>query len=303
MDGSGRCSRSGLLLQQVAVDADERAALCEGIKRLASGGRDFGRFTEWVRERVRERGPWDFVLDAANIGFFGQGKEVSRVRRQARAAAAGPVSSGASDAASSSVGEAERRRRGRGGGAVSLEGTSRRVRDTSTRRKAEAHREELLDLQQVDRLLRAIQRIRREGPPPRVLLVLHEKHTTGRPAGSEEAKLLARWSEEGVLLATPRKQNDDLYWLYAAMASGDGCCVVSNDQMRDHSFGMLRPRSFSRWRDRHVVRFCFREWQQEPTLEFPRIFSSIMQFEPASSTWHIPSHESSRWLWAQHGAA
>jgi len=155
----------------------------------------------------------------------------------------------------------------------------------------------------VDRLLRAIQRIRREGPPPRVLLVLHEKHTTGRPAGSEEAKLLARWSEEGVLLATPRKQNDDLYWLYAAMASGDGCCVVSNDQMRDHSFGMLRPRSFSRWRDRHVVRFCFREWQQEPTLEFPRIFSSIMQFEPASSTWHIPSHESSRWLWAQHGAA
>ena len=71
-----------------------------------------------MRERVRERGPWDFVLDAANIGFFGQGKEVSRVRRQARAAAAGPVSAGASDAASSSVsssvGEAERRRRGRG---------------------------------------------------------------------------------------------------------------------------------------------------------------------------------------------
>ena len=30
------------------------------------------------------------------------------------------------------------------------------------------------------------------------------------------------------------------YWLYAAMASGDGASVVSNDEMRDHHFGARR---------------------------------------------------------------
>lgn len=46
--------------------------------------------------------------------------------------------------------------------------------------------------------------------------------------------------------------NDDWYWLYAAVKFG--AFVVSNDQMRDHNFQMLAPRHFFKWRERHQVR-------------------------------------------------
>ena len=39
--------------------------------------------------------------------------------------------------------------------------------------------------------------------------------------------------------------------------SGDGCRVVSNDEMRDHHFGMLAPRCFVKWKEQHVVHFKF----------------------------------------------
>ena len=47
--------------------------------------------------------------------------------------------------------------------------------------------------------------------------------------------------------------NDDWYWLYAAVCSGDNILVVTNDQMRDHHFCMLAPRFFLKWRERHQV--------------------------------------------------
>ena len=66
---------SGTLLRQLAVDSTERAALCQGIQRLAGSAREFPGFVRWVEEQ----GPWDFVLDGANIGFFGAGKELNQV--------------------------------------------------------------------------------------------------------------------------------------------------------------------------------------------------------------------------------
>jgi hypothetical protein len=140
-----------------------------------------------------------------------------------------------------------------------------------------------------------MQRVRPGGAAQKVLLVLHEKHTVGR--SNVDQALIEKWRAEGVLCTTPRKQNDDLYWLYAALASGDGCSVVSNDQMRDHCFGMLAPRAFVRWRERHVVRFCFREWSKQPAVEFPKPYSATMQHDAASGAWHVPSAESSNtWL-------
>ena len=48
--------------------------------------------------------------------------------------------------------------------------------------------------------------------------------------------------------------NDDWYWLHGAVVNGSSCYVISNDQMRDHNFSMLRPRAFLKWRERHQVR-------------------------------------------------
>ena len=51
--------------------------------------------------------------------------------------------------------------------------------------------------------------------------------------------------------------NDDWFWMHAALVLGPGTLVLTNDEMRDHHFQMLSPRSFLRWKDRHQVRFCF----------------------------------------------
>ena len=61
------------------------------------------------------------------------------------------------------------------------------------------------------------------------------------------------WTESGLLFQVPRGSNDDWFWLYAALKSGNDVKLVSNDQMRDHHFDMLAPRTFLLWRERHQV--------------------------------------------------
>ena len=100
-------------------------------------------------------------------------------------------------------------------------------------------------------------------------------------------------------MSTPRGHNDDWYWLYAALASGSGCKVVSNDEMRDHHFGMLAPRSFLRWKERHIVKFKFRGTQLEPEFEEPLPYSNVIQEDPETGSWHFPSIESGKWLCVQ----
>ena len=76
------------------------------------------------------------------------------------------------------------------------------------------------------------------------------------------------------------------------MASGEGCKVVSNDEMRDHHFGMLSPRSFLRWKERHVVHFsfCKKKKNLEPELEYPPSYSIAIQDHPGRS-WLFPCSE------------
>jgi hypothetical protein len=71
------------------------------------------------------------------------------------------------------------------------------------------------------------------------------------------------WRRLNCLCEVRRGNNDDWYWLYAAVASRDSTggrervFVVSNDQMRDHHFNMLAPRNFLKWRERHQVMYSF----------------------------------------------
>jgi len=263
IDGNGLCSLSGVRLRREAVDAQERAKLCQAVERLANGARGFSAYTKWVANN----GPWDFVLDGANIGFFGQGRQLNLLRAQAKQQF-----------------EAQQMKQAVPGAA----GTEQPAREDSPHAVVERDREEVFDLVHIDSVFRTMRRVGSDSPQ-RVLIVLHEKHTSGRSQSDQE--IIERWRSEGALYTTPRKQNDDLYWLYAALASGDACSVVSNDQMRDHSFGMLSPRSFMRWRERHVVRFCFREWSDEPTIQFPKPYTAVIQLDPPSGAWHIPSSE------------
>jgi hypothetical protein len=79
--------------------------------------------------------------------------------------------------------------------------------------------------------------------------------------------MLENWRKHRALYACEPGNNDDWYWLHAAVKCGGaapasgpdrGVWVVTNDEMRDHNFQMLSgfpERAFLRWRERHQVPF------------------------------------------------
>ena len=215
MGADGTCAATGRSLLVKDVSDADRAELCSVIPRLIGSrakGAEFRAFADYVRER----GPFEYVIDGANIGFYGQGKAVNDGAKAAAAAA--------------------------------------EEADLPPPTKAALHEAKHARFlyPQLDALLRAVC-----ARSQRVLLVLHVSHTKEEEMDPVARELVLRWRQAGVLFTSPAGHNDDWYWLYAAMASGRGCRVVSNDEMRDHHFGMLAPRSFLRWKERHVVHFAF----------------------------------------------
>lgn len=96
-----------------------------------------------------------------------------------------------------------------------------------------------------------------------VLLVMHSRHFARKLMPRSAEPLMQKWLDEGLLYRTPPGMNDDWFWLHAALHSGPGTLVVTNDEMRDHHFQMVAPRSFLRWKDRHQIHFEFGGWQKD----------------------------------------
>jgi hypothetical protein len=92
--------------------------------------------------------------------------------------------------------------------------------------------------------------------------------------------LKKKWTDSGVLFQTPPGMNDDWFWLHAALQAGPGTLVVTNDEMRDHHFQMVAPRSFLCWRERHQIHFEFGKWiqkEREVVLKYPDRYSRRIQ--------------------------
>nr|XP_023872984.1 proteinaceous RNase P 1, chloroplastic/mitochondrial-like isoform X2 [Quercus suber] len=82
------------------------------------------------------------------------------------------------------------------------------------------------------------------------LIVLHNKRITGRKMDAPVNKaLIEKWKNADALYATPTGSNDDWYWLYAAIKFK--CLIVTNDEMRDHTFQLLGNDFFPKWKERH----------------------------------------------------
>ena len=124
-------------------------------------------------------------------------------------------------------------------------------------------------------------------------------------SGTSEVERLAayrdRWRSIGSLFEVQRGNNDDWYWLYAAVTcvGSDGTRgsvrVVSNDQMRDHHFRMLAPTSFLKWRERHQITYyiCLHE-QGDAASEEAAPSTVSLRFRP-------PPPYSARMQGGQHG--
>lgn len=75
--------------------------------------------------------------------------------------------------------------------------------------------------------------------------------------------------------------------MHAALFFGPGTLLLTNDEMRDHHFQMVAPRSFLRWRDRHQIHFEFGPWRtnnrsnsnrrREVVLTYPRRYTRCIQ--------------------------
>ena len=141
-----------------------------------------------------------------------------------------------------------------------------------------------VDYRQIDSVVQHFQNIGKK-----VLLVMHHRHFTHHQMPARFRPILQHWQREGILYQTPAGMNDDWFWMHAALVLGPGTLVLTNDEMRDHHFQMLSPRSFLRWKDRHQVHFSFGANGGPPVngvggsgyrpviLEYPEIYSRRIQ--------------------------
>jgi len=251
---SGWSEQSRLLLGPRELRNHEFELLKESLSELfvLKGPNDeFERFKLFV---ARE-GPFELVIDGANVGFFGHGGDVQRVMKNAG-------------------------------------GNRRNMPPQADGRRA---REDLFRLDLIDA---AVQLARKKSP--RVLLVLHVSHAQV-PRGSAAEALFQSWKELNLLYLTPRNQPDDLYWLYAAIASGKRCAVISNDEMRDHTSSLFAGRMFAHWKERHQVHITLSPHPHKllPQLHFPSPFTKCAQEDLHTGTWHFPVEGEKYWLSAQ----
>ena len=117
----------------------------------------------------------------------------------------------------------------------------------------------------------------------RVLVVLHARHVAR--AAPRDRPLVRAWRRRAQLYACAAGGNDDWYWLAAAVAAGDAGWLVSNDEMRDHHFGMLSRGDFLRWKARTVVKFEMDGG--DVALAPPPPYSESAQFDAGG--WHVPA--------------
>ncbi|KAG6514480.1 hypothetical protein ZIOFF_024840 [Zingiber officinale] len=116
------------------------------------------------------------------------------------------------------------------------------------------------------------------------LIIVHNKRLIGNKMKDPmNVKYLEKWKNADALYETPTGSNDDWYWLYAAIKFK--CLIVTNDEMRDHTFQVLGNNFIPRWKVRHQVHFTFHNGSLE--FHMPPPCSIIIQ-ENERGHWHIP---------------
>jgi len=225
---SGECEAAGGKLARVELEEEEWESFAEGVASLAQrderGKTDFAAYMEWLRRN----GPYDVMIDAANVAFYGQN---------------------------------------RAGGGFNW-GQIRRMVDVAKR----AH------------------------PGAKVLVMVHRKRLFDPEAKSGEVqRFIEGLKAQKAFYYTPPGSNDDWYWMYAAVRARSRGMLISNDELRDHIFTLLRPKHFLKWKAGHITHYSFPGPDTEPQLLPPPSYTSCVQ-RLDSGAWMFPSQEQGKWL-------
>ena len=302
-DVTGACvSASGRHVQLAAANlsAADRTALLEGIGKLArerEAGDSFAGFSRWLARK----GPLPYLVDGANVGMYNQNfkqsafnfNQVERVMANIRTRA--------------KEGQRDRRAAKEVHKTKAPEPEARAAEEKNTEEK---HAEAEPGDGNADgnpkpappsdaELVSACASNVGAGFP---VVFLHVRRVRGGPANHPKARrILSDWKNGGELFTTPAGSNDDWYWLYAAVASGDDTFLVSNDEMRDHVFQMLpSPRLFQRWKERHQVRFRLSA-ADGLELFYPPVFTTCVQEGGDGGWWMFPCDDG-EWICATRDA-
>ncbi|CCW60868.1 unnamed protein product [Phytomonas sp. EM1] len=262
----------------------ERAALLRELRetvipprcRHPKAREGFETWCRYLAQRASAADPIDLFIDGANVGYYGL----------------------------SGWYEAAKRRR-LGSRAISTSVFPAKDLDFHPQRRSRAAVDVPVDLGLIQDALtgaRATEGFRRP------LVVLQEWQVAASPA--EGQRRLAEWRRQGWLYVLPRGLNDDLCWLYGALARTtptdardavaerhppgvpprESVYVLTNDRMRDHHFALLSPRAFTRWRERHRISFrCVREaGRTRLCWRWPLPYTRCLQFDREVGVWHLP---------------
>eukprot|EP00195_Chlamydomonas_chlamydogama_P011324 CAMPEP_0202898880 /NCGR_PEP_ID=MMETSP1392-20130828/7280_1 /ASSEMBLY_ACC=CAM_ASM_000868 /TAXON_ID=225041 /ORGANISM="Chlamydomonas chlamydogama, Strain SAG 11-48b" /LENGTH=681 /DNA_ID=CAMNT_0049584935 /DNA_START=125 /DNA_END=2170 /DNA_ORIENTATION=+ len=137
---------------------------------------------------------------------------------------------------------------------------------------------------------------RAKHPGARVLLMLHLKRIQDPEAAKPEVQaFLEHLKSQRAFYYTPPGSNDDWYWLYATVKAKHKGLLISNDELRDHIFSLLRPKHFLKWKSRHIVHYSFTP-EGVPSLVYPAAFTQCVQ-ELENGSWMFPGQDGT-WLCA-----
>ncbi|CAK7337420.1 unnamed protein product [Dovyalis caffra] len=135
------------------------------------------------------------------------------------------------------------------------------------------------------------------GKSDKVYYLLHKLRTSVRRVSPSTAGIIVRWFSSKAASRVGKTKWDHRLVNEAIESGGGGwhglgwlaikfkCLIVTNDEMRDHTFHLLGNDFFPRWKERHQVHF--RITDAGPVFDMPPPCSVVIQ-ESDKGYWHIP---------------
>lgn len=97
----------------------------------------------------------------------------------------------------------------------------------------------------------------------------------------------------------PHITHSDRHPAYFSTQARESGLLISNDELRDHIFQLLRPRHFLKWKERHIAHYGFAYSGQQqgfiPHIAFPAPYTACIQ-ELDQGVWMVPLADSQQWL-------
>jgi len=116
-----------------------------------------------------------------------------------------------------------------------------------------------------------------------VLIVLHSRHSISNNRYSQ--KYISKWEKKKALYLSPKKSNDDYYWLSIAIRKN--AYFVSNDKMDDHHFKMNSLQSFTNFKKNYQLSYYIDKKTGEVNIEHLKKYKQMINHTLIDNTLNI----------------